>query len=111
MKVLIIGDLLLEVAELIQEEVVVIHLFALVALEHILLAAVTALVVVLEHILLVAVVVLVVPVLILLAAVLLVLVVLHMAAEAVAVVVEVLPVAEVQLEVVAGDKTIAYNNI
>ena len=81
MKVLIIGDLLLEVAELIQEEVVVIHLVALVALEHILLAAVTALVVVLEHILLVA------------------------------VVVEVLPVAEVQLEVVAGDKTIAYNNI
>ena len=66
MKVLIIGDLLLEVAELIQEEVVVIHLVALVALEHILL---------------------------------------------VAVVVEVLPVAEVQLEVVAGDKTIAYNNI
>ena len=94
MKVLIIGDLLLEVAELIQEEVVVIHLVALVALEHILLAAVTALVVVLEHILLVAVVVLVVPVLI-------------MAAEAVAVVVEVLPVAEVQLEVVVEDKTIA----
>ena len=77
MKVLIIGDLLLEVAELIQEEVVVIHLVALVALEHILLAAVTALVVVLEHILLVA------------------------------VVVEVLPVAEVQLEVVVEDKTIA----
>ena len=81
MKVLIIGDLLLEVAELIQEEVVVIHLVALVALEHILLAVVTVLVVVLEHILLVA------------------------------VVVEVLPVVEVQLEAVAGDKTIAYNNI
>ena len=81
MKVLIIGDLLLEVAELIQEEVVVIHLVALVALEHILLAVVTVLVVVLEHILLVAVVVLVVPVLILLVAVLLVLVVLRMEAE------------------------------
>ena len=90
MKVLIIGDLLLEVAELIQEEVVVIHLVALVALEHILLAVVTVLVVVLEHILLV---------------------VLRMEAEVVAVVVEVLPVVEVQLEAVAGDKTIAYNNI
>ena len=32
-------------------------------------------------------------------------------AEVVAVVVEVLPVVEVQLEAVAGDKTIAYNNI
>ena len=96
MKVLIIGDLLLGVAELIQEEVVVIHLVALVAL---------------EHILLVAVVVLVVPVLILLVAVLLVLVVLRMEAEVVAVVLEVLPVVEVQLEAVAGDKTIAYNNI